>query len=55
MDDQGTRWVSCGAVAFAGGKQMDVFNTLEMNYTAGPKPGNPLRASGDEDELCVNL
>lgn len=54
-DDQGACRVSCGAVAVAGGKQMDVFNTSEMNYAAGPKPGNPLSPSGDEDGLRVNL
>jgi len=45
-DDQGARWDSRSAVASAGGKQMDMFNTLEMNYAAGPKPGNPLNHDG---------
>ncbi len=50
-DDQGARRDSRGAVASAWGKQMDMFNTSEMNYAAGPKPGNPL----SQDGLCVNL
>lgn len=45
-DDQGARRDSRSAVASAGGKQMDMFNTLEMNYAAGPKPGNPLSQDG---------
>ncbi len=50
-DDQGARRDSRGAVASAWGKQMDMFNTSEMNYAAGLKPGNPL----SQDGLCVNL
>ncbi|KAL1265607.1 hypothetical protein QQF64_003634 [Cirrhinus molitorella] len=50
-DDQGARRDSRGAVASAWGKQMDMFNTSEMNYAAGPKPGNPLSQNG----LRVNL
>lgn len=50
-DDQGARRDSRSAVASARGKQMDMFNTLEMNYAAGPKPGNPL----SHDGLCVKL
>lgn len=50
-DDQGAPRDSHGAVASAWGKQMDMFNTSEMNYAAGPKPENPL----SQDGLRVNL